>query len=622
MLQARLLLVALLVPIAGVFALLGGTSLLAGAVLSPYEAASATATSALRGAMFRFSSESIDAAARAASEPDVIAAIAKKELTPKAGAALLATAGAFGAPTFALVVGADGTVIGTTGAESSLPTSLKGLPVVAEALTGVARDGLWLDNGKPVHLAAAASYEGAHAVGGVVLGWVFNDQLAAHLSPDIAQFPTFVISGANVVGKLPEGVSAEDIKARDLFGELSSGATFPVLVPEPHRYAVAIAPLYAADMGVIAATLIDRDAALSGLASLQKGLLGVSAGLTLLIIVIIASTLRALSKPIEIIVNHLAQVQQGNSVGILPEAGLTGPFLRLGKQINMLVQTLPSMRASTAPLGGGASLFGGAAPMGGPSADAPLTFSAPPPTHGGPTHGGPTLAGPPAPPPADLPSSPSPAPFSAPPPPPPSLGNAPSSSGLAGLFDEPDPLAAFRVPPKAPPPPPPVAPEPPAGEMNPEATVMFQVPQSLLQASSTPAPPPPSYAPPAPPPPPSYAPASYVPPAYVPPAGDGEDDNRTVVAQVPKDLLSQSAQPANAGPDAADQVHYKEVFEKFLQTRIECSEDTSDLTFDRFVTKLLKNRQQILEKHKAKGVRFQVYVKDGKAALRALPVRD
>jgi hypothetical protein len=143
--------------------------------------------------------------------------------------------------------------------------------------------------------------------------------------------------------------------------------------------------------------------------------------------------------------------------------------------------------------------------------------------------------------------------------------------------------------------------------MNPEATVMFQVPQSLLQASSSPPPPPP---------PPSFA------PSFSAPAGDSDDDNRTVVAQVPKDLLSQSAQQANGGPDAADQAHYKEVFEKFLQTRIDCSEDTSDLTFDRFVTKLLKNRQQILEKHKARGVRFQVYVKDGKAALRALPVRD
>jgi hypothetical protein len=614
MLQARLLLVALLVPLAGAFALLGGTSIIANAVMTPYESAATTATSALRGAMVRLSSESVDAAAQAASEPDVIAAIAKKELSPKAQAALLASAGVFGAPTFAVVFGADGVVVGTAGGPSSLPASLKGLPVVAEALSGLARDGLWLDGGKPVHLAAAASYDGAAVAGGVVLGWAFTEELVGHLTPDATQAPAFVISSGGVVGKLPEGVTAENIKARELFGEVTSGGTFPVLVPDPHRYAVVVAPLYGTDMSVLAATLIDRDPALSGLAALQKGILGLTAALTLLVIVIIASTLRALSKPIDIILNHLAQVQQGATVGILPEAGLTGPFLRLGKQINMLVQTLPAMRGSTAPLGGGSGLFGG-----GPSApagvDAPLTFS------GTPVSGPPAAVASSPPPPADLPPSTSPA-FAAPPPPPPMPSPPSTSSGLAGLFDEPDPLAAFRVPPKAappaPPPPPPVAPpEPPAGEMNPEATVMFQVPQSLLQASSAAVPPSPPPAPSPPPPPPFSPPASFT-----PPGGDNDDDNRTVVAQVPKDLLSQSAQPANAGPDAADQAHYKEVFEKFLQTRIECSEDTSDLTYDRFVTKLLKNRQQILEKHKARGVRFQVYVKDGKAALRALPVRD
>jgi len=40
------------------------------------------------------------------------------------------------------------------------------------------------------------------------------------------------------------------------------------------------------------------------------------------------------------------------------------------------------------------------------------------------------------------------------------------------------------------------------------------------------------------------------------------------------------------------------------------------------VTKLLKNRQQIVEKYNSRSVRFQVYVKQGKAALRAVPVRD
>ena len=133
--------------------------------------------------------------------------------------------------------------------------------------------------------------------------------------------------------------------------------------------------------------------------------------------------------------------------------------------------------------------------------------------------------------------------------------------------------------------------------MQPEATVMFQMPEALLQASSAPAPTP-----------------RPAPPAAL------LDDNRTVVAQVPHELLAQVA-PKN-DVDAADEAHYKEVYEKFVQTRIECGEDTSDLTFDRFVSKLLKNRQQIIEKHKAKSVRFQVYAKDGKAALRALPVRD
>ncbi len=129
---------------------------------------------------------------------------------------------------------------------------------------------------------------------------------------------------------------------------------------------------------------------------------------------------------------------------------------------------------------------------------------------------------------------------------------------------------------------------------------MFQVPEALLAASSAAAPKPVA--------------APVASPARV-------DDNRTVVAQVPAELLAQVA-PKGDPAAAADEAHYKEVYEKFLQTRIECGEDTSDLSYDRFVAKLLKNRQQILEKHKAKTVRFQVYAKDGKAALRALPVRD
>ena len=52
-----------------------------------------------------------------------------------------------------------------------------------------------------------------------------------------------------------------------------------------------------------------------------------------------------------------------------------------------------------------------------------------------------------------------------------------------------------------------------------------------------------------------------------------------------------------------------------------CGEPTADLSFDRFVAKLEKNRAGLVKKYSCKTVRFQVYQKDGKAALKATPIR-
>jgi hypothetical protein len=80
---------------------------------------------------------------------------------------------------------------------------------------------------------------------------------------------------------------------------------------------------------------------------------------------------------------------------------------------------------------------------------------------------------------------------------------------------------------------------------------------------------------------------------------------------------------AGAGsPSPEERTHFQAVFEEFVRIRAECGEDTDQLTFDRFVAKLMKNREQIIEKYDSRSVRFQVYVKQGKAALRAVPVRD
>ena len=80
-----------------------------------------------------------------------------------------------------------------------------------------------------------------------------------------------------------------------------------------------------------------------------------------------------------------------------------------------------------------------------------------------------------------------------------------------------------------------------------------------------------------------------------------------------------SASPA---PAQSEDAHFREVFEQYLATRKQCGESTAELTFDKFVVTLRKNRDQILgSRPDALGVRFTVYVKEGKAALKASPTK-
>ncbi|MET0388674.1 MAG: MXAN_5187 family protein [Polyangiales bacterium] len=77
----------------------------------------------------------------------------------------------------------------------------------------------------------------------------------------------------------------------------------------------------------------------------------------------------------------------------------------------------------------------------------------------------------------------------------------------------------------------------------------------------------------------------------------------------------------NAGdlPDEAS--HFREVYAQYLSVRRDCGESTDGLSYEKFETTLTKTRDQVLSKHPAKTVRFTVYVKEGKAALKAAPVK-
>jgi hypothetical protein len=100
---------------------------------------------------------------------------------------------------------------------------------------------------------------------------------------------------------------------------------------------------------------------------------------------------------------------------------------------------------------------------------------------------------------------------------------------------------------------------------------------------------------------------------------DDGDDEATVVAQAPSELLARSASEPKSHPDAAE---WMTVYDDFVRTKKQCGEPTDGLTFEKFQTTLKKNRDALMQRHNCKRVRFSVYVKEGRASLKATPVRD
>jgi hypothetical protein len=110
-------------------------------------------------------------------------------------------------------------------------------------------------------------------------------------------------------------------------------------------------------------------------------------------------------------------------------------------------------------------------------------------------------------------------------------------------------------------------------------------PSSLIESPPTAVPPP---VPPPPPPPPAPA-----------------------AAPAPK---------AAAAPRDDDAGHFQQVYEDYLALRAKCGESTS-VSSDKFFAKLRSNRDQLIAKYGCRSARFSVYVKDGKAAIKASPLK-
>jgi len=136
-------------------------------------------------------------------------------------------------------------------------------------------------------------------------------------------------------------------------------------------------------------------------------------------------------------------------------------------------------------------------------------------------------------------------------------------------------------------------------------------------------PPPPSFPPPPPPssflPPPPAGFAPPPPPMFAPPPPFSVSS----IPQLDTDLAGPDATRVIANADDVDEdTHFKAIFDDFVATKRECGESIAGLTLDKFKDKLRGNKDALMSKHQCRTVRFAVYVKDGRAALKATPIRD
>ncbi|MDF2695112.1 MAG: alpha 1 type collagen [Labilithrix sp.] len=186
------------------------------------------------------------------------------------------------------------------------------------------------------------------------------------------------------------------------------------------------------------------------------------------------------------------------------------------------------------------------------------------------------------------------------------FGAAPSSPGTGTN-------ARF---PGAPPPPANARPQPPA-----PSAPAFGSDRTMAMGPPPPganfAPPPPAGGPGIPPP-----VAKGAPPLPTPFPGaklPKDEDEQTMVAQPSADLIN-AASGANPALDPA--AEWPQVYEEFIRTKRECGEPVDGLTFEKFQQTLKKNRDALIQRHGCKRVKFSVYVKEGRASLKATPVRD
>lgn len=104
---------------------------------------------------------------------------------------------------------------------------------------------------------------------------------------------------------------------------------------------------------------------------------------------------------------------------------------------------------------------------------------------------------------------------------------------------------------------------------------------------------------------------------------DEAEDDATMVQRIPDELMAAAKSGETHAIESADElVQWRQTFDEFVTMRQKCGEPTTGLSFEKFQVQLRKNKEQLVKQYSCRRVKFTVYEKEGKAALKATPIKD
>jgi hypothetical protein len=120
---------------------------------------------------------------------------------------------------------------------------------------------------------------------------------------------------------------------------------------------------------------------------------------------------------------------------------------------------------------------------------------------------------------------------------------------------------------------------------------------------------------------PAFAPAPVATEPAYPPAFPESDMGYSPPA--PAVAAAAPAPPEPIMVNGAGEVdpEWTRVYHDFVRIKQDCGEAVDGFTFERFTATLRKNRDTLMREHGVQHVQFSAYVKQGRAALKAKPVR-